>query len=40
MAMDQELKRHVETWQGFARLMQWSVGLIVILLLVLAFWLL
>ncbi len=37
MAMDEELKRHVEMWHGFARLLQWSVGLIVVVLLILAF---
>jgi len=33
MANDQELLRHRETWLGFARLMRWVVGLLVILLL-------
>jgi hypothetical protein len=37
MAIDRELQRHVETWQGFARLMKWAVAGIVILLLILAF---
>lgn len=37
MAMDEELRRHVETWHGFARLLRWSVGGIVVVLLVLAF---
>ena len=40
MAMDEELQRHVEMWHGFARLLRWSVGGIVVLLSVLALWLL
>ena len=40
MAMDQELERHLETWRGFARLLRWSVSIIVLLLIVLALWLL
>jgi hypothetical protein len=40
MAMDQDLERHLETWQGFARLLRWSVLGIVLLLIVLAVWLL
>lgn len=32
MAIDQETQRHRETWLGFARLMRWAVGLIVLLL--------
>jgi len=40
MAMDQELQRHVETWQGFARLMRWSVLSIVLILLLMAVFLL
>jgi hypothetical protein len=39
MAMDQELQRHKETWLGFARLLRWSVGLIVVTLLLLDFFL-
>lgn len=39
MAMDQELQRHLETWQGFTRLLKWSIAGIVIVLLVLAAWL-
>jgi hypothetical protein len=37
MAVDQELLRHRETWLGFARLMRWSVGIIVVILLLLAY---
>jgi hypothetical protein len=40
MATDQELQRHIETWHGFARLLKWSVGAIVVILLILAAWLL
>jgi hypothetical protein len=40
MAMDQELQRHKEMWLGFARLLRWSVGLIVVTLLLMAFFLL
>jgi hypothetical protein len=40
MAMDQETERHLETWHGFARLLRWSIGSIVALLVVLAVWLL
>lgn len=32
MAVDLELERHRGTWLGFARLMRWTVTLIVILL--------
>jgi hypothetical protein len=32
MAIDQELERHRETWLGFARLLRWAVGLIIITL--------
>lgn len=40
MAMDQELQRHVEMWHSFTRMTKWGVGLIVILLLLLAAFLL
>jgi hypothetical protein len=40
MAMDQELQRHMATWLGFTRLLNWSIAIIVITLLVLAAWLL
>jgi Bacterial aa3 type cytochrome c oxidase subunit IV len=32
MSLDQELVRHRDTWLGFARLMRWTVALIVIVL--------
>jgi hypothetical protein len=40
MAVDEELERHQETWQGFTRVMQGGVALIVSVLLLLAFFLL
>lgn len=40
MAIDQELERHRETWLGFARLLRWAIGAIVIILLLMAFFLL
>ncbi|HEX7969695.1 MAG TPA: hypothetical protein VF502_15845 [Stellaceae bacterium] len=40
MAMDQELQRHLEMWHGFTRLLKWSIGGIVLVLLILAAWLL
>jgi hypothetical protein len=40
MTMDQELRRHQETWHGFARLMRWSIAIIVITLLGMAAFLL
>ena len=40
MAVDRELQRHVEMWQAFGRLLKWSIGLIVLLLIILALWLL
>jgi hypothetical protein len=40
MAVDQELRRHKETWIGFTRFMKWGVGIVVIILLLMAFFLL
>lgn len=40
MAIDQELQRHRETWLGFARLMRWTVGLLTLLLIGMALFLL
>jgi hypothetical protein len=40
MAVDQELERHRETWLGFARLMRWTLGSVVILLIGMAIFLL
>jgi Bacterial aa3 type cytochrome c oxidase subunit IV len=39
MAVDQELLRHRETWLGFARLLRWSVAIIVIILIGMALFL-
>ncbi len=39
MTMDQETQRHYQTWLGFARLMRWVVGSIVVLLLLMAYFL-
>ncbi len=36
MAVDLELPRHRDTWLGFARLMKWTLALVVILLIGLA----
>jgi hypothetical protein len=36
--MDEETQRHMATWQGFGKLMFWSViGIVVVLLLMRAF---
>ncbi len=40
MAVDQELQRHRDMWLGFGRLMRWAVGLIVLLLIGMALFLL
>lgn len=34
-----DLRPHRDTWLGFARLMRWAVGVIVIVLLLLAYFL-
>jgi hypothetical protein len=39
-AIDPEFERHRQTWLGFARLMRWAVGIIVVVLILLAFFLL
>lgn len=39
MTMDQEYRRHLDTWRGFARLLRWAVGLIVIVLILMAYFL-
>ena len=31
MVVDQEAQPHYQTWLGFARLMRWVVGIIVVL---------
>ncbi len=40
MAVDQELERHRETWLGFARLMRWTLALVVLVLVGMAIFLL
>ena len=40
MAVDQELERHRETWQGFAHLMRWTLALVVLVLVGMAIFLL
>ncbi|HUZ74359.1 MAG TPA: aa3-type cytochrome c oxidase subunit IV [Stellaceae bacterium] len=41
MAMtDQEYRRHLKTWLAFGRLMRWVVGLIIIVLVLMAYFLL
>jgi len=40
MAVDQELQRHRDTWLGFARLMRWTVGIVVLVLIGMALFLL
>jgi hypothetical protein len=39
MVVDQEAQPHYETWLGFARLLRWAVGLIVVALLLMAYFL-
>jgi hypothetical protein len=39
MAIDQELERHKETWLGFARLLRWSIAIIIIILVGMAIFL-
>jgi hypothetical protein len=36
MAVDLELPRHRDTWLGFARLMKWTLTLVIIVLVGLA----
>jgi hypothetical protein len=40
MAVDQEVERHRQTWLGFSRLMRWAVGLVIIVLVGMALFLL
>jgi hypothetical protein len=40
MAIDQELQRHRDTWLGFARLMRWTLGLVIVVLVGMALFLL
>lgn len=40
MMMDQELQRHKEVWIGFTRLLKWGIAIVVVTLLLMAFFLL
>jgi hypothetical protein len=40
MAMDQELQRHLDTWLSFTRFLQRSIAIVVLVLILLAFFLL
>jgi hypothetical protein len=40
MAVDQELERHRQTWLGFSRLMRWAVGIVIVVLVGMALFLL
>jgi hypothetical protein len=40
MAMDQEYQRHLHMWLGFARLMRWTVSLVIVVLAGMAIFLL
>jgi hypothetical protein len=40
MTMDQELKRHQDGWIGFTRLLKWGIAIVIIILLLMAFFLL
>ena len=37
---DQDYQRHLRTWLGFARLIRWALGLIIVLLILMAYFLL
>ena len=39
MVIDQEAQSHYQTWLDFARLLRWAVGIIVVLLLLMAYFL-
>jgi hypothetical protein len=36
MSVDLELDRHRDTWLGFSRLMRWTLGLVIVVLIGLA----
>jgi len=40
MTMDQDYQRHLQTWLGFGRLMRWVVGLVILVLIGMAYFLL
>jgi hypothetical protein len=37
---DQDYQRHLRIWLGFARLIRWALGLIIVLLILMAYFLL
>ena len=37
---DPEYERHLETWLGFGRLLRWAIAIIVIVLVLMAYFLL
>ncbi len=39
MVVDQEAQPHYQTWLGFARLLRWTVGIIVVILALMAYFL-
>jgi hypothetical protein len=39
MVVDQEAQSHYQTWLGFARLLRWVVGIIVVILALMAYFL-
>jgi hypothetical protein len=40
MTVDDDYQRHLQTWLGFGRLMRWVVGLIILVLAGMAYFLL
>ena len=40
MAIDQDYRNRLQTWQGFGRLLRWAVGLIIVALVGMAYFLL
>ena len=39
MAMDQDYERHLKGWLAFGRLLRWVVGLIIVTLILMAYFL-
>jgi len=39
MAIDQDYERHRKGWLSFARLLRWVVGLIIVILILMAYFL-
>jgi hypothetical protein len=39
MAIDQEYERHHKGWLAFGRLLRWAVGIIVVILILMAYFL-